>query len=112
MWSTLPGACRPCIIAGHVPLGGAVGVSTVYVRNGQEGRSVRIHFCPTCGTSVYWEADARSGMIGVALGAFADPSFPKPSRSAWEQTRHPWVGFEHEVDHFEHQPPTAAAGAR
>jgi hypothetical protein len=87
-------------------------VSTVYVRNGQEGRSVRIHFCPTCGTSVYWEADARSGMIGVALGAFADPSFPKPSRSAWEQTRHPWVGFEHEVDHFEHQPPTAAAGAR
>jgi hypothetical protein len=38
-------------------------------------------------------------VIGIALGAFADPSFPAPTVSIWEQTRHPWVDFTLELDH-------------
>jgi hypothetical protein len=37
----------------------AEGPSNIYVRDGQEGRKVRMHFCPTCGTTVFWEADLR-----------------------------------------------------
>jgi len=80
------------------------GPSKVYVREGQEGRKSHIQFCPDCGTSVYWHLDIRPDLIGVALGAFADPSFPKPMRSLWEKSRHPWTAFEHELDHFERQP--------
>jgi hypothetical protein len=76
------------------------GPSKVYVRDGQEGRKVHMHFCPNCGTTVYWEADIRPGAIGVALGAFADPAFPRPTVSVWEQTRHPWVDFGHELQHY------------
>jgi hypothetical protein len=36
----------------------------------------------------------------VALGAFADLTFPKPTLSIWEQTRHAWVGVAHEVRQF------------
>lgn len=76
------------------------GASKEYVRDGQEGRKVRIYFCPICGTSVYARTDARPDHIAVTLGTFADPSFPRPTYSVWEQTRHPWVAFEHEVDRF------------
>jgi hypothetical protein len=29
----------------------------------------------------------------VAIGNFADPNFPAPIISVWEQTRHPWVSL-------------------
>ena len=52
----------------------AEGPSNIYVRDGQEGRKVRAHFCPTCGTTVFWEADFRPDGIGVAVGAFMTPT--------------------------------------
>jgi hypothetical protein len=30
------------------------------------------HFCPSCGSTVYWEPARKPDMIGVAVGAFAD----------------------------------------
>jgi hypothetical protein len=81
------------------------GPSKVYIRDGQEGRKLRLHFCPECGTTVYGEADARPGLIVIAVGAFADPNFPKPTRSIWEQSKHSWVAFNQEVQHLPEAPP-------
>jgi hypothetical protein len=80
------------------------GVSTEYVRDGQEGRKLRFYFCPYCGTTVHWRTDRRPDAIGIALGAFADPSFPEPTVSAWEETQHSWVAFQHEIGHFHTNP--------
>jgi hypothetical protein len=44
-----------------------------------------------CGSTVYWQGQGFPGMIGVAIGAFADPTFPPPTISVWEETRHSWV---------------------
>jgi hypothetical protein len=30
-------------------------------------------------------------LIAVAVGAFADPSFPAPSQAVWDERRHHWV---------------------
>jgi hypothetical protein len=87
----------------------AEGASKVYTRDGQEGRKVRFRFCPECGTTVYWEADFRPDLTGVAFGTFADASFPAPMLSVWEQTRHPWVEFGHDLGHF---PQTGTSLAR
>jgi hypothetical protein len=76
------------------------GTYKIYTRDGQEGRKVRIHFCPEYGTSVYWDADFLPTHIGVAVGTFLDPSFPAPTRSVWEQSRYPWVNFNHDLEHF------------
>jgi hypothetical protein len=78
----------------------AEGDNKVFIRDGQEGRKLRLHFCPACGTTVYWDLDLRPDVIGVALGAFADPSFPAPARSIWEEHRHSWVAFGHDLEHF------------
>ena len=47
------------------------GQTKVFDRNGQSGRKVRFYFCPDCGTSLYWEADARPDVYILAVGAFA-----------------------------------------
>ena len=46
------------------------GPSTVYVRDRQEGRKLKNHFCPTCGTTVFWEAYLMPDHIGVASALF------------------------------------------
>jgi hypothetical protein len=84
----------------------AEGPSKIYVRDGQEGRKIRTHFCPTCGTTVFWEADLRPDHIGVAVGAFHDRNFARPTRSVWEESKHEWVAFAHDVPHFVQGRPT------
>jgi hypothetical protein len=76
------------------------GPSTVYERAGAEGRKLRNHFCPVCGTNLFWELDLRPNHIGVAVGGFVDAGFPPPARSVWEENRHGWVAFAHELEHF------------
>jgi len=76
------------------------GATKVYVRGSDSGRKLRMYFCPECGTTVYWEADHRPDHYGVAVGTFADPSFPAPSRSVWEEARHQWITFDPDLPHF------------
>jgi hypothetical protein len=87
----------------------AEGASKVYVRDGQEGRKLQMYFCPECGTTVYWEADRLRQHLGVAVGAFADPSFPPPTISIWERTRHPWIDFSLDLKHFPESVPVVPA---
>ena len=56
------------------------GQTKVFDRHGQSGRKVRFYFCPNCGTSLYWEADAWPDFYILAVGAFADPNFPVRGR--------------------------------
>jgi hypothetical protein len=77
------------------------GHTRVFERNGDSGRKVRFYFCPTCGTSLYWEADARPGVCILAVGAFADPNFPPPSVSIFEESRHTWTQLPDGIEHFQ-----------
>jgi hypothetical protein len=79
------------------------GANRVFSRESQAGRRVRTHFCPECGTSVYWEADFMPGHIGIAAGTFFDPDFPSPTVSAWEQSKHSWIAFDSDVLHLRQQ---------
>ena len=78
----------------------AEGPTKIYIRDGQEGRKLRMHFCPTCGTTVFWEADLRPDHTGVAVGAFRDSNFPPPTRSVWEESKHEWVDLPDDIPHF------------
>jgi len=67
------------------------GRATPFVRKGDSGDPVTLHFCPSCGSTVYWELSGMPEMIAVAVGAFADPHFPAPQYSVYEARRHPWA---------------------
>jgi hypothetical protein len=52
---------------------------------------VTYHFCPTCGSTVYWDLAVSPDFLGAAVGTFTDPTFPPPVISGFEEYRHPWA---------------------
>lgn len=77
------------------------GESKVWVRVGDEGCRIRFHFCPTCGATVYYQVEGYDeGSLAIPVGAFADPHFPPPSFSVYEERMHGWVQVPGDVEHM------------
>jgi hypothetical protein len=76
------------------------GQSTEYVRTGDEGTRARFHFCPRCGCTVYYEMEAFDAFLAIPVGAFADPDFPAPTVSVYEERMHGWVIPPADAEHF------------
>jgi hypothetical protein len=78
------------------------GRHTEYVRISDGGNQRTFRFCPDCGTTVFWTNEESPDVIAVAIGTFADSSFPQPAVSVYESRRYPWlslpVGIEGEDD--------------
>jgi hypothetical protein len=51
------------------------------------------HFCPDCGSQVFYTEPTEPELIVVSVGSFADPSFPPPTESGYDSRRHPWIGL-------------------
>lgn len=75
------------------------GRSTEYVRISDDGLAHTFSFCPDCGATVFWRPADRPDLIAVAIGAFADPTFPPPTVAVYESRRHPWLTVPAEMDH-------------
>jgi hypothetical protein len=69
------------------------GTATAWMRKAESGNALTFHFCPTCGSTVYWEGEGFPGYVAVAIGSFANPNFPPPTIAVWEESRHPWVSL-------------------
>jgi hypothetical protein len=67
------------------------GDARTYSRPGDSGRDVTFKFCPTCGTTVYWAADAYPGLIAVGLGCFEDASGLVPEKVVYGELKLDWV---------------------
>jgi len=44
-------------------------------------------------------------LIGIAVGAFADPDFPVPEQSVWTQDKHRWIELPDSMTQFDLNPP-------
>lgn len=60
-----------------------------FVRISDDGERRVFSFCPDCGATVFYRPE--DGFVAVPVGAFADPTFPPPTVSVWEERQHPWV---------------------
>jgi hypothetical protein len=79
------------------------GDSTEYQRVADSGNVISQHFCPQCGSTVYYWLHSVPEVIAVAIGAFGDPDFPSPKFSVYESRRHAWATppGEEDVEHFD-----------
>ena len=77
------------------------GRSNTHVMVADSGNSATFHFCPDCGSDVYYENDGKfDGQVAIPLGAFDDPYFLTPAFSVWEERKHDWVDITAEgVEH-------------
>jgi hypothetical protein len=76
------------------------GASTEFVRVGDEGSRIKFHFCPKCGSTVYYEPEGLHEFLAIPVGAFADPNFPAPRVSVYESREHQWVVPPAEAEHI------------
>lgn len=90
-------AAQARFVRDHVVISGA---SIEYIRRGDEGGRARFHFCPGCGSTVYYQAEGLEDFITVPVGAFADPDFPTPQVSVYEARMHSWVVPPVEAEHI------------
>ena len=76
------------------------GRSSTYVRVGDEGSSITFHFRPTCGATVHYGFVGVEEVVAIPVGAFADPAFPQPRFSVYEDRKHAWVALPEDIEHL------------
>jgi hypothetical protein len=59
------------------------------------------HFCPDCGSNVFYTEPDEPELIVVSAGSFADPSFPPPTESGYESRRHRWFDLPPEIQRYD-----------
>ena len=60
-----------------------------------------LHFCPACGSQVFYTEPTEPDLIVISVGSFADPSFPPPTESGYDWRRHPWVALPDTIERFD-----------
>jgi hypothetical protein len=75
------------------------GSATSFVRIGGSGACATFYFCPRCGTTVWYEAEGLEDFITIPVGTFADPAFPAPTVSVYEERKHAWVSLPSRIEH-------------
>lgn len=77
-----------------------VGEGKEFVRVGDEGTRATFTFCPECGATVYYVNEGLDQSIAIPVGAFADPGFPAPAFSVYEERMHGWVAMPRGIEHM------------
>lgn len=68
-----------------------VGDDRTWSRRADSGNRATFRFCATCGSTVAYTNEGMAGVTAIPVGAFADPSFPAPRFSVYEERKHGWV---------------------
>ncbi len=76
------------------------GPSNTWVSIGDSGNRATFRFCPNCSATISYSTEAWAGVTAIPPGSFADPTFPAPSVSVYEERMHAWTcvlgdGVEH-----------------
>ena len=77
------------------------GCTNIYTRKADSGNNIHFHFCPHCGSTVYYSIEVLPGYLVVPVGAFADPDFPQPEMSIYEERIHGWYDFTCQIAHID-----------
>ncbi|RDS83359.1 GFA family protein [Dyella psychrodurans] len=76
------------------------GQSTRYVQISDEGNKTNFEFCPNCGATVYYTSEGSEEMVAIPVGVFAEPAFPAPIISIYEERKHGWVVMPEGIEHL------------
>ena len=67
------------------------GESKQWVRTADSGQQTTYHFCPECGSTVYYGGGNFPELVAIPLGALDDPYFATIDYSVWEKRKHGWI---------------------
>jgi hypothetical protein len=73
----------------------------------ESGNRGIFHFCPECGSDVYYRVEgpemdaAFADLVAIPLGIFDDPYFLRPTVSVWEERKCDWLELRGPMEHFD-----------
>ena len=71
-------------------------------RTADSGNRSDHHFCPECGSEMWYHALPDRSLYAIPVGAFADPAFPPPDYSVYEERKHAWLTVDGPgIEHFD-----------
>ena len=76
------------------------GRSATFVKAGDSGGTATFHFCPGCGSDVYYLAGDEN-LVAIPIGAFDEPYYLALNYSVYESRKHPWVEIVGEAEHYD-----------
>ena len=68
-------------------------LKTYQYRSDESQRWIKTEFCPTCGTTLAWTAEAAPGMRGIAGGTFDDPNWFSLTVHTWARSAQHWIVY-------------------
>ncbi|VWX53278.1 GFA family protein [Novosphingobium sp. 9U] len=77
---------------------GTEGTAREWARRGDKGAGAVFSFCPDCGSTVHYRLVDYPGFVTIPVGAFADPQFPAPGVSVYEERKHAWVSLPADIE--------------
>ena len=79
------------------------GVSKEWTRTADSGQTTTYHFCPECGSTVWYGGGNYPELIAIPLGALDDPYIvDSPDCSVWERRKHDWLELtDPDIEHSE-----------
>jgi hypothetical protein len=75
------------------------GASKQFIRMADSGNRLVYHFCPDCGSTVYYYLESGPDLVAIPVGGFADPHFPQPKFSVYEARKNDWVQIPEFLEH-------------
>ena len=81
------------------------GTTREFTHAAASGGDIHNHFCPQCGSTVYWKLGNLPALVAIAVGTMANPKYPAPVVSVFEETKHGWVQIGGAVAHFQQNAP-------
>jgi len=76
------------------------GRSATFVKAGDSGGAATFHFCPDCGSDVYY-IGGDENLVAIPIGAFDEPYHLKLDYSVYEARKHPWVEIVGVAEHYD-----------
>lgn len=78
------------------------GTAREWAHTGESGNHAVFRFCPDCGCTIAFVIDRMPDLVAIPVGAFADPAFPPPAYSVFEERKHRWVALIGDtIEHFD-----------
>jgi len=80
-----------------------------YASTADSGNRMHRRFCPSCGTQMFSESEARPNLLIVRGGTLDDREIAKPTAVIWTRSAPSWGHIDPDMQQFEGQPPAPVA---
>ena len=76
-----------------------------FISRADSGNIMHSRFCPTCGTHLFSEADARPHLIFVRAGTLDNRELGRPAATIWTDQAPSWACIDERLPRWNGQPP-------